>query len=416
MAAASYNRVIGANDKVALGLVGSGRQGNADWKWFVANSDVAPLAVADVYQPNLENGLSNAGGQATGYKDFRRLLERKDLDAVVVATPDHWHALATVLSCEAGKDVYCEKPLSLTIHDGQAMVAAAKKSGRIVQVGSQQRSGPHYQKAVEIVRSGGLGKVAHVSASMVRNALPGVGQYPDAQPPADLDWDMWLGPAPYKPYNKLRCLYNFRWFWDYSGGQMTNMGAHDLDIARWALDSRGPVAVAGFGGRLCLQDGGETPDVQEVIFQFPGGTVVTWSVREMNAAPQPTLVFHGTKGTLAITRSGYQIKAEHWGNGPNREPQTEDSSMPGNNNEQHRLHIRHFIDCVKNRKRPISDVEDGHLTAVMCHLGNIATRLGRSVRWDSENERILGDPEANQWLARPYRAPWKLPKQAPIPG
>jgi len=153
-----------------------------------------------------------------------------------------------------------------------------------------------------------------------------------------------------------------------------------------------------------------------VIFQFPGGTIVTWSVREMNAAPQPTLVFHGTKGTLAITRGGYQIKAERWGNGPNREPQTEDSSMPGNNNEQHRLHIRHFIDCVKDRKRPISDVEDGHLTAVMCHLGNIASRLGRSVRWDSEDERILGDPEANQWLTRPYRTPWKLPKQAPISG
>jgi len=416
MAAVSYNRVMGANDRVALGLIGSGRQGNADWKWFVANSDVAAIAVADVYRPNLENGLANAGSQATGYKDFRRLLERKDIDAVVVATPDHWHAQVTILACEAGKDVYCEKPISLTIREGREMVVAAKKHNRIVQAGSQQRSGPHYQKAVEIVRSGALGKVAHVSASLVRNAMPGVGKYADSNPPDGLDWDMWLGPAPYKPYNQLRCQYNFRWFWDYSGGQMTNMGAHDLDIARWALDERGPIAIAGFGGRLCLQDGGETPDVQDVVFQFPGGTVVTWTVREMNAALQPTLEFHGTKGTLTITRSGYQIKAERWGNGPNRTPQMEDSSMPGNNNEQHRLHIRAFIDCVKSRKRPIADAEDGHLTAAMCHLGNIATRLGRSIRWDPEREQVVGDKEANQWLARPYRAPWKLVPQAPISG
>lgn len=416
MAAISYNRVMGANDKIGVGLIGSGRQGNVDWKLLVSNPDVTPLAVADVYQPNIENGIANAGGKATGYKDFRRLLERKDIDAVVVGTPDHWHALATIMACEAGKDVYCEKPLSLTVHDGQAMVAAAKKHDRIVQVGSQQRSGPHYQKAVEIVRSGALGKVAHVSASMVRNAMPGVGKFPDSQPPEGLDWDMWLGPAPHKAYNQLRCQYNFRWFWDYSGGQMTNMGAHDLDIARWALDARGPVAVAGFGGRLCLQDGGETPDVQEVVFQFPGGTVVTWSVREMNSAPQPQLEFHGTKGTLTITRAGYQIKGQSWGSGANRQAQMEDSSMLGNNNEQHRLHVSHFVDCVKNRKRPISDVEDGHLTAVMCHLGNIATRLGRSVRWDPQNEQIVGDAEANQWLARPYRSPWKLPTQISMAG
>jgi predicted dehydrogenase len=416
MAAVSYNRVMGANDKIGVGLIGSGRQGNVDWKLLVSNPDVTPLAVADVYQPNIENGIANAGGKATGYKDFRSLLDRKDIDAVVVGTPDHWHALATIMACEAGKDVYCEKPLSLTVHDGQAMVAAAKRHGRIVQVGSQQRSGPHYQKAVEIVRSGALGKVAHVSSSMVRNAMPGVGKFPDSAPPEGLDWDMWLGPAPHIAYNQLRCQYNFRWFWDYSGGQMTNMGAHDLDIARWALDARGPVAVAGFGGRLCLQDGGETPDVQEVVFQFPGGTVVTWSVREMNSAPQPQLEFHGTKGTLSITRAGYQIKGQSWGGGANRQAQMEDSSMPGNNNEQHQLHVSHFVDCVKNRKRPISDVEEGHLTAVMCHLGNIATRLGRSVRWDPQNEQIVGDAEANRWLARPYRTPWKLPSQASVAG
>jgi predicted dehydrogenase len=407
MAAASYNRVMGANDRVALGLIGSGRQGNADWKLFLGNPDVEPIAAADVYQTSLDNGITNSGGKATGYKDFRRLLERKDIDAVIVGTPDHWHALATIMACEAGKDVYCEKPLSLFVREGRAMVNAARKHNRIVQVGSQQRSGPHYQKAVEMVRSGELGKVSHISASMIRNAMPGFGRFPDSQPPAGLDWDFWLGPAPFKPYNELRCQYNFRWFWDYSGGQMTNFGAHDLDIARWALNAPGPVAVAGFGSRLSLDDGGETPDVQEVIYQFPG-VVVTWSVREMNSAPRPTLEFHGTKGTLTINRNGYQIKGERWGSGQERKVQMEDATMAGNGSEQHKLHVRHFIDCVKSRQRPIAEVEDGHLTAAMCHLGNIATRLGRSVRWDPEKEQIIGDAEANRWLERPYRAPWKL--------
>jgi predicted dehydrogenase len=219
---------------------------------------------------------------------------------------------------------------------------------------------------------------------------------------------MWLGPAPARPYNQLRCQYNFRWFWDYSGGQITNFGAHDLDIVRWALDARGPLAVAGFGGRLALEDGGETPDVQEVIYQFPG-TIVTWSVREMNASPRPNIEFHGTKGTLTISRAGYQIKGEAWGSGPQRKVQMEDSSAAGSGAEQHTAHIRHFIDCVKSRQRPIADIEDGHLTAAMCHLGNIATRLGRSLRWNAEKEEFTGDAEANQWLARPYRAPWQLP-------
>jgi predicted dehydrogenase len=336
------------------------------------------------------------------------LLERKDVDAVVVATPDHWHALATIFACEAGKDVYCEKPLTLAVREGSAMIKAARTHNRIVQVGSQQRSGPHYQAAVDVVRSGGLGKVAQISASMIRNAMPGWGKYPDSDPPPGLDWDMWLGPAPYHRYNQLRCQYHFRWFWDYSGGQMTNFGAHDLDIVRWALGARGPTAVAGYGGRLALEDGGETPDVQEVVFQFPG-VIVTWSVREMNATPRPPIEFHGTKGTLRISRSGYQIKGEAWGKGSERKVQMADSSMAGDGAEQHRLHVQHFVECVKSRKRPIADVEDGHLTATMCHLGNIATRLGRSLRWDAEKEEFTGDTEANQWLLRPYRAPWKLP-------
>jgi len=406
LTAVSYRRVWGANEKIRVGLIGAGGQGQANWRGFMKNTDVTPAAVCDVYEPNLEKALSMAEGQARGFRDFRKLIELKDIDAVIVATPDHWHAIPTILACQAGKDVYVEKPLSLFIREGRVMVDTARRYNRVVQVGSQQRSGPHYAKAIEIIRSGQLGKIHHIHAAFLRNALPGWGKAPDEPPPANLDWDMWLGPAPKVPYNRLRAIYHFRWYWDYSGGQMTNFGAHDVDIARWALNARAAQAVAGFGGRFALGGPGETPDVQEVIYQFPD-CVVNWSVREMNGEGRSGLTFHGTKATMFLTRRGIEILGETWrGEGAPKTPQAADAKLPGS--EQHSAHIRNFLDCVKTRKRPNADVEEGHLTAVMCHLGNIATRLGRSVRWDSEKEQIVGDAEANRMCDRPYRAPWKL--------
>jgi predicted dehydrogenase len=406
LTAASYSRVLGANDKIRVGLIGSGGQGKSDWKSFLKNPDVTPVAVCDVYEPNLEQGLSLAKGEAKGYRDFRKLLEQKDIDAVIVGTPDHWHALTTIAACQAGKDVYCEKPLSLAIREGRLMLEAARKNNRIVQTGSQQRSGPHYAQAVEIIQSGKLGKVSHIKAALVRNAMPGWGKATDEAPPANLNWDMWLGPAPKRPYNRMRCLYNFRWFWDYSGGQMTNFGAHDVDIARWALNARAPIAVAAFGGRFAMEGDGETPDVQEVIYQFPG-CVLNWSVCEMNAEQKSGLTFHGTKATMFLTRGGITINGEIWkGLDAQRTPQAPDAKIPGT--EQHNAHVRNFLDCVKSRKRPNADVEDGHLTAATCHMGNIATRLGRSLKWDAVKEEFIGDADANRWLERPYRAPWKL--------
>jgi predicted dehydrogenase len=404
--AASYSRVLGANEKIRVGLIGSGGQGRSDWKLFLKHPDVVPVAVADVYEPNLEEGLALANGQAKGYRDFRKLIERKDIDVVIVGTPDHWHALTTIMACEAGKDVYCEKPLSLAIREGRLMLNAARKNNRVVQTGSQQRSGPHYAQAVEIIRSGKLGKVPHIQASFIRNAMPGWGKAPDEQPPANLDWDMWLGPAPKVPYNKMRCLYHFRWFWDYSGGQMTNFGAHDIDIARWVIGARAPIAVAAFGGRFALEGAGETPDVQEVIYQFPE-CVLSWSVREMNKEQRSGLTFHGTKATMQLSRGGIQINGETWkGADAPKGPQAPDAKIPGT--EQHDAHVLNFIECVKSRKRPNADNEEGHLTATMCHMGNIATRLNRSLRWDAAKEEFSGDAEANRWLQRPYRAPWKL--------
>jgi predicted dehydrogenase len=420
LGAAAYSRILGANERINVGIIGAGGQGRGDWGRFIKQPDVNPVAVCDVYKPHLEKALATANGQAQGYKDFRKLLERKDIDAVIVTTPDHWHAIPTIMACQAGKDVYVEKPLALTIKEGRAMVNAARKYQRVVQTGSQQRSGEHYARAVELVRGGKLGKIAHITAGHIRNSMPGFGRYKDEPPPPELDWDMWLGPAPYRPYNKLRCIYNFRWFWDYSGGQMTNWGAHNLDIARWAMNVRSPISVAAFGGRFALDDGGETPDVQEVIYQFPG-FVLTWSVREVNGMSSGGFDFHGTKGNLSLSRGGFKVTAEKWATTDDAEEtgkkkkvdkddkkkMTEEMTDPGS--EQPVAHVRNFLDCVKSRKRPNADVEEGHLSAILCHLGNIATRLGRSLKWDAEKEEIVGDGDANRWLSKEYRKPWVLP-------
>jgi predicted dehydrogenase len=204
-------------------------------------------------------------------------------------------------------------------------------------------------------------------------------------------------------FDPFRCIYNFRWFWDYSGGQMTNFGAHHLDIARWALGARGPTAVAGFGGRYAIRDGGETPDVQEVSYQFPN-CVVTWSAREVNRGARSfDIEFHGSKATLGITRKGYKIVPEGKGEDDSGAPTVEEKG-----GDLDRPHIANFLACVNSRARPNADIEDGHLSATMCHLGNIATRLGRSLRWDAEHESIAGDPAANRLLVRPYRRPWSF--------
>jgi predicted dehydrogenase len=406
--ALSRMRILGANDRINLGLISCGDRSMQIWPIFLKQPDTNPVAVCDVYKPYLDRGAAAAGNKVSKHEDFRRVLDIKEIDAVIIGTPDHWHALPTIMACQAGKDVYCEKPLSLTVVEGRKMVEAARKHNRVVQTGSQQRSGPHYQKAVKLIQEGGIGAVHKITVGYTRNAMPGFKPEeilgPSKEVPKDLNWDMWLGPAPYVPYDPFRCHYHFRWFWDYSGGQMTNWGAHNLDIARWALNAKAPAAVSAFGGRFEIKDGGETPDIQEVLYNFPG-CVVTWSGREVNRTRDEYLSFHGTKGTLSILRSGFTIEPETWRK--KEKPEIEPMKMKGDGNQAQVLHIRNFLDCVKSRKTPIADVEEGHLTAVMCHLGNIATRLGKSFTWDAARE-LTSDKEANQMLSRPYRKPWKL--------
>ena len=416
LAALSASRAAGANDRIRVGIIGCGGQGTALWGTFLAQPDVEPVAVCDVYTPFRTRAVRMCKGPVADFKDFRHLLDRNDIDAVIVATPDHWHALLTVMACRAGRDVYVEKPLALSVREGRVMLDTARKQNRIVQVGAQQRSGEHYATAVKVIQEGALGAVHKISATWTRKMMPGfLPRELKSGLTADLDWDMWLGPASYVPFDPLRFAYNWRWFWDYSGGQMTNWGAHSLDIARWALGAKAPIAVTGFGGRYELKDGGQTPDVQETLYTFRG-CIVSWTGREINGveagrrAPgvRPLLEFHGTKGNMVLTRQGFRVTPEVWTGGGQDRKTPAMQPIEASSSELGPRHVRNFLDCVKSRKLPNEDVEEAYRTVAMCHLGNIAMKVGRVLRWDADKEEVIGDQEANQLLSRPYRKPWVL--------
>ncbi len=436
LSAASYRRVLGANDRVGLGFIGFGLIGKRHVLDFKEQPDAGVVAIAEVHSGRRDEGVALAGGSARAYADFRAMLDDHNVDAVVVSTPDHWHALMTMLACAAGKDVYVEKPLSLFPREGRWMVDVARRTNRVVQVGTQQRSGPHYQRARELIRSGHIGQVVAVRMWHYRNVMPGFGSPPDSDPPPGLNYDMWLGPAPKRPFNSNRAIYHFRWFWDYSGGQMTNLGQHSLDIAHWFLDATAPTAVTSSGGRFALKDNGETPDRQDALFEYPGYTV-TWSHRECSRGADPAqgLEFCGTSGSLKISRRNFVVTLDpkftpdeviprfgsaHPVGGPAtsaRRPSpgsaagtVEQSS--GDEFDQFKRHARNFLECVKSRHAPISDLEGAHRVVTACHLANLSLRLGRKLRWDAVGETVEADTEAESWLERPYRAPWDAQRDA----
>jgi predicted dehydrogenase len=430
LTAASWRRVLGANERIGVGYIGYGLIGKRHLLDFQEQSDVANIAVAEAHAGRMEEARQLMGDGARGYRDFRALLDDKRVDAVVISTPDHWHALQTMLACAAGKDVYVEKPLTLFVREGRWMIDVAKRHERVVTVGTQQRSGPHYARARQLLIDGALGKISSVQMAAARNIMPGYGRPADSPPPADLDWEMWQGSAPAHAYNPNRAIYHFRWFWDYSGGQMTNLGAHALDIVHWALGVAGPTAVSSAGGRFSLLDNGETPDTQEVIFEYPG-FIATWSHREACASsttPVP-LEFFGPRGRMSLTRSNLLLTPDRKVIPVNTVPQFTDAhpvggpqpvpdngprefwtaaidDKTGNAREQLKAHVRNFLDCVKSRQQPVSDLESSHRVATACHLANLSLRLGRKLKWDAAKEEILDDTEANRLLVRPYRAPW----------
>lgn len=432
LTAAAYSRAYGANDRIGIGIIGFGLVGRIHTRNFHAQPDVNLVAVADVYGPRRDEAKALVGSRTEFCADFRKVLDHKNIDGVVVATPDHWHALQTMMACAAGKDVYVEKPLNLFVREGRWMIDVARRYKRVVQLGTQQRSAPHYQEARRLIRDGRLGKLVSVQCNFFRNLMPGFGSPPDQAPPADLDWEMMLGPAPQRQYNPLRGIYHFRWFWDYSGGQMTNLGQHSLDIVDWISPNEGPLAVASSGGRLFLEDACETPDLQDVIIEYPGFHAVC-QYRECTAGLSETgmgsLVFLGTKGVMTLGRDGYQLQSDkkldpidqvarilggHPVGGPmpieqqGRPALWTDSAAnaSGDAAAQYVLHIRNFIDSMRTRTTPNSDLESAHRVVVACHLANLSLRTGRKLRWDAAKDDIVGDAEASAMLVRPYRKPW----------
>src|SRR6266508_3289114 len=310
--AVAGRRVLGANDRVRLGFIGVGNRGDQVLDAFLKHPDVEVTAFCDLNQSYLDFAAKKAGGQPRQFKDYRKLLDLKDLDAVAICTPDHWHALQTIHACEAGKDVYVEKPLSLVVREGRAMVNAARRANRVVQVGLQRRSSAFTREAAELVRGGAIGKVTVVRSFHIQNEWPkGIDAPPDEPPPADFDWEAWLGPAPKRPYNKNRSFYRFRWFYDYSGGQLTNFGVHYIASIHWALGVEAPKAVVAMGGKFANYDNREVPGTLEVMWHYPGDTLVTFSQFNATAAPGGArgceIEFRGTKGTLYFSTSGYEV-------------------------------------------------------------------------------------------------------------
>lgn len=413
----STRNVLGANDRIRLGVIGTGRQGIDNMHYF-KTLGVEVAALCDVYGPNLAKARMSAGETAKTYTDFRRLLDDKEIDVVLNATPDHWHALPTIMACEAGKDAYTEKPTAVAIEESRKMVEAARKYKRVVQVGTWQRSNLHFKKAVGLIRDGLLGRVSFVRTWNYENEYPeGIGNPPDSDPPPDLDWDMWLGPAPKVPFNWNRFgvgdrWSTFRYFYDYANGWLGDWAVHLMDIVQWAMKVDGPSAVTASGSKFYLKDNSDTPDTLQVTYEYPG-FVCTYENRLCNGNSMTDhgygIEFHGTDGTMFLDREGFQVFPEMMqfeGKPVDRMPAMQMTQVDDGLDE----HVRNLLDCIKTRELPASDIEIGHHSSSTCLLGNVALRTKERLEWDVVNQRLVkGSAAAQKLLSREYRAPWKLP-------
>lgn len=404
--------VVAANDTVRLGLIGCGPQGKNDALHCLKAPKTAVVALCDVDPARLRGAFEKTGGKADTYSEFERIIERKDIDAVIVATPDHWHAIPALQAMRAGKDVYLEKPVAHTVQEGQLLVETARQYKRIVQVGLQQRSGTVFQEAVKLVRSGKIGKVSVAHCFNAWNVTPGgngralpIGNPPDSEPPEGVDYDRWLGPAPKRPFNPNRFHWNYIYFWDYCGGMLLTWGVHLVDIVLWTMGVKGPQAVTVSGGKYVLQDARETPDTAEAIFDLPHFTL-TYSCRHANRFPMGSrlldhgIQFLGNQATLLLDRGGYQIIPD----GEKPEPVVSPQGLTNGNGP----HQMEFIECIRSRKPPVCDIFEGHRSTTTMQLANISYRTGRKIHWDVDKEQIINDPGASVLLSKQYRSPWSL--------
>jgi predicted dehydrogenase len=418
-----------------VGLIGCGWYGKCDLFRLMQVAPVEVVSLCDVDKKHVEKAADIVSQRQKSHKrprlygDYREMLKEKDLDICLVGTPDHWHALNMIAACQAGADVYCQKPISVDVAEGKAMLDAARKHGRVVQVGTQRRSTPHLAEAREkVVKEGLLGKIGHVEVCCYYH-MRANGNPPEEAVPAHLDYEMWTGPAPLRPYDGLPHKRWWRTFMEYGNGIMGDMCIHMLDMIRWQLDLGWPSRISSAGGILVQKEGkSNTPDTQTATFEFPEFNV-TWSHRSWGNPPDPDYPWagfiYGDKGTLKLSVHRYDFfpqgkkeptlsgTAQFDPDGKYPEDKTE-AQETGDQMEAHvltanRAHQRDFLAAIASRGKPIADIEQGHISTASCILANLSMQLGRTLAWDPAKHEVVGDPEANRLLARPYRKPWERP-------
>lgn len=418
-------RAVGANERIVVGFMGAGGRGGYLAGEFAQRDDVEIRYVADPDLRRVESLTATlektTGKKPQGFQDFRRMLDDPEVNAIVSATPDHWHALGTVLACQAGKDVYVEKPTSHSIWESRKMVEAARKYGRVVQVGAQNRSNDNIVQAIEYVRSAQFGDIHFVRVLNSKERVT-IGKKPDTPTPEGVDYDMWLGPAPMRPFNENHFHYAWHWFWRYSGGDIINDGIHQIDIARWVIDKTYPKTVVSGGGIHFYDDDQETPDTHTVTWDYDGLSMcfeqVLWApymkktpleIRDTDGLPNwyfngTRIEVYGTKQLLFLGRHGDGWQAFD-ADGKSI------AEHPGEFTPSNMGHIANFLDCIRTRKEPHGDIEKLHLSTLLSHYGNIAYRTGRKQHIDTATEGFVGDDEANGLVKREYRHPWVVPEE-----
>ncbi len=406
-------RQVAASDKINIGVIGCNGMGFSNLTAFLENPETECIALCDIDENVLNKRAADVEKirgkkPANLYKDWRKLIDNKDIDLVIIGTPDHWHCLMMVAACQAGKDVYCEKPLGNSIEECNLMVKAARRYKTVVQVGQWQRSDPHWLDAVYYIRSGVLGKIRLVRVFSYQGWCPSIPVLPDEPVPQGVDYDMWLGPANKRPFNRNRFHFTFRWFWDYAGGLMTDWGVHLLDFALFGMDVTAPKSIMAMGGKYGYPDDAcETPDTLQAIYEFDGFNIL-WDhaigIDDGAYGRNHGLGFVGENGTLVIDRNGWEVIPEVV-NGKARMEAVPLKKGAGNGLKNH---VRNHLDCIVSRNvKTNASTEIGAHIAKFSQLGNIAYRSGLKLVWDGE--KFTNDKDANKYLVPAYRAPWKLP-------
>lgn len=405
---------VGANKKLVCGAIGINGMGFADLQAFLRQPNTECAALCDVDENVLNRRIADTekiqGKKPKGFKDFRKLLEEPGIDVVIIGTPDHWHCLPMVYSCQAGKDVYCEKPLGNSIEEINLMERAADKHNTVVQVGMWQRSDPHWRDAVDFVKSGKLGKIRTVRTWAYQGWMEPVPVKPDSDAPAGVDYDFWLGPAPKRPFNPNRFHFNFRWFYDYAGGLMTDWGVHIIDYGLFGMGDPSPKSIMAMGGKFAFpDDAAETPDTLQALYEFDGHTMLWDHATGINGGyygRDHGVGFVGNNATLVVDRGGWEVIPERKKDKDliERVPFTKGTGKGLD------LHMADFIHGVKTRNRNLNaNIHVAANTARVAHLGNIAHRTGQRLYWDKAKNRFIDNESANRYLLPVYRAPWELP-------